>query len=48
MDPKVRSYQAANIPMKRFAEPEEMIGQTVLLLSDYASYQTGAEYFVDG
>jgi len=48
MDPKVRSYQAANIPLKRFAEPKEMIGQTVLLLSEYASYQTGGEYFVDG
>lgn len=48
MDPKVRAYQAANIPLKRFAEPEEMVGQTVLLLSDYASYMTGGEYFVDG
>jgi len=48
MDPKVRAYQAANIPLKRFAEPKEMIGQTVLLLSEYASYQTGGEYFVDG
>lgn len=48
MDPAVRAYQAANVPLKRFAEPEEMVGQTVLLLSDYASYMTGAEYFVDG
>lgn len=48
MDPKIRSYQAANIPLGRFAEPEEMVGQTVLLLSDYASYMTGGEYFVDG
>jgi NAD(P)-dependent dehydrogenase (short-subunit alcohol dehydrogenase family) len=39
---------AANVPLKRFAEPEEMAGQTVLLLSDYASYQTGTEYVVDG
>ena len=48
MDPKIRAYQAANIPLRRFAEPEEMVGQTVLLLSDYASYMTGGEYFVDG
>lgn len=48
MDPKIRSYQAANVPLGRFAEPEEMVGQTVLLLSDYASYMTGGEYFVDG
>jgi len=34
--------------LKRFAEPHEMAGQTVLLLSDYSSYMTGGEYFVDG
>jgi sorbose reductase len=48
MDKKMRDNQAASIPLKRFAEPEEMAGQTVLLLSDYASYMTGGEYFVDG
>jgi len=48
MDPKMREYQAASIPLKRFAEPGEMVGQTVLLLSEYASYMTGGEYFVDG
>ncbi|KIJ43893.1 hypothetical protein M422DRAFT_67810 [Sphaerobolus stellatus SS14] len=48
MDPALRAYQAANIPLKRFAQPEEMAGQTVLLLSDYATYMTGGEYFVDG
>ncbi len=48
MDPKMREFQAAGIPLKRFAEPGEMVGQTVLLLSEYASYMTGGEYFVDG
>lgn len=48
MDIKIRNYQAANVPLKRFAQPHEMVGQTVLLLSDYASYMTGGEYFVDG
>jgi hypothetical protein len=48
MDPDVRAFQAAGVPLKRFAEPQEMAGQAVLLLSDYASYMTGAEYFVDG
>lgn len=48
MDAAIRSYQSANIPLKRFAEPQEMVGQTILLLSDHASYMTGAEYFVDG
>lgn len=48
MDASIRAYQAANVPLKRFAQPNEMVGQTVLLLSDYASYMTGGEYFVDG
>jgi len=48
MDKKVRDHQASNVPMGRFAEPEEMAGQTILLLSDYATYMTGGEYFVDG
>jgi len=48
MDEKIKKHQANNVPMKRFAKPEEMTGQTVLLLSDYASYMTGGEYVVDG
>ncbi|TFK52834.1 NADP-dependent mannitol dehydrogenase [Heliocybe sulcata] len=48
MDEKVKKYQAENVPLKRFAKPEEMSGQAVLLLSDYASYMTGGEYVVDG
>ncbi|KAF8634994.1 hypothetical protein AX15_000609 [Amanita polypyramis BW_CC] len=48
MDPKIRDYQAKSLPLKRFAEPEEMTGQAMLLLSDASSYMTGGEYFVDG
>ncbi|KAF9461805.1 NADP-dependent mannitol dehydrogenase [Collybia nuda] len=48
MDKKVRDYQAKAIPLQRFAEPHEMTGQALLLLSDHASYMTGGEYFVDG
>ncbi|KAI0062529.1 NADP-dependent mannitol dehydrogenase [Artomyces pyxidatus] len=48
MDEKVRAFQAKSVPLGRFAEPEEMTGQAVLLLSDHASYMTGGEYFVDG
>ena len=48
MDKKVRDYQASNVPLGRFAEPHEMTGQAILLLSDAASYMTGGEYFVDG
>jgi len=48
MDKKVLEYQSAALPLKRFAEPHEITGQALLLLSDHASYMTGGEYFVDG
>ncbi|PFH46256.1 hypothetical protein AMATHDRAFT_77751 [Amanita thiersii Skay4041] len=48
MDKKILDYQARSLPLGRFAEPEEMTGQAILLLSDHASYMTGGEYFVDG
>ncbi|KAI7951167.1 hypothetical protein MJO28_006851 [Puccinia striiformis f. sp. tritici] len=48
MDASLRDFQADGIPLKCFAEPEEMAGQAILLLSAKASYMTGGEYFVDG
>ncbi|KAH7929033.1 NAD(P)-binding protein [Leucogyrophana mollusca] len=48
MDKHIRDHQARNVPLGRFAEPHEMTGQAVLLLSDHGSYMTGGEYFVDG
>lgn len=35
-------------PMKRFGEPQELIGATLLLASDAGSFITGAEIVVDG
>jgi len=35
-------------PMKRFAQPEEIVGAAVFLASDEASYITGQTIFVDG
>ncbi|EFI27564.1 NADP-dependent mannitol dehydrogenase [Coprinopsis cinerea okayama7 len=48
MDKNIRDFQASQVPMGRFAEPHEMTGLALLLLSEHASYMTGAEYFVDG
>lgn len=48
MDKGILNYQAKNILLGRFAKPEEMTGQAILLLSDHASYMTGGEYFIDG
>lgn len=47
------AQRTANImsqtPMARFGEPDELIGATILLLSDKAgSFITGAAYYVDG
>jgi len=44
----IREHQAKNLLLGRFAEPHEMSGQALLLLSEHASYMTGGEYFVDG
>ena len=48
MEQSVRDHQAGGVPLGRFAQPHEMAPQTLLLLSEYASYMTGQEYFVDG
>jgi len=41
------AYATKN-PMNRWARPDEMAGPTVFLLSDAASYVTGATLLVDG
>ncbi len=35
-------------PMKRFGEPQELVGATILLASDAGSFITGTELVVDG
>lgn len=38
----------AEVPMGRYGQPEEMVGAALWLVSDYASYVTGAVIPVDG
>lgn len=47
-DPKYQGPLLSNIPMKRPAMPEEMVGMTLFLLSDASSYITGHVMTVDG
>lgn len=39
---------AASVPMARVAEPDEIAGPAVFLLSPAASYVTGVDLLVDG
>ena len=39
---------AAKSPMRRWAQPSEMVGPTLFLLSDAASYVTGTIIYADG
>jgi NAD(P)-dependent dehydrogenase (short-subunit alcohol dehydrogenase family) len=43
-----REALAATVPMKRLGKPEEIASMVAYLLSDEASFITGAEFAVDG
>jgi len=43
-----REALAATVPMKRLGRPEEIASMVLYLLSDEASFITGAEFAVDG
>lgn len=44
----MREANLADIPMKRFAQPEEITGVCVFLASDVARFMTGQAIAVDG
>ncbi|MFO0911108.1 MAG: SDR family oxidoreductase [Isosphaeraceae bacterium] len=49
LDPQRVEKIMSQTPMARFGDPEELIGATLLLLSQRAgSFITGASYYVDG
>ena len=47
-NPKILEQAMGHVPMKRVAQPEEMAGTVLYLVSDAASYTTGTAINVDG
>jgi NAD(P)-dependent dehydrogenase (short-subunit alcohol dehydrogenase family) len=47
-DPELHADRTSQIPLGRFAEPEEIAESILFLASDEASYITGAELVIDG
>lgn len=45
---KIREYALAQIPMHRYAQPEEIAGAVLYLVSDAASFTTGTSIICDG
>lgn len=46
--PNVQQYLDATMAIKRFAQPEEMVGAVLFMVSDQASFYTGQCTIVDG
>ena len=47
-DPHVRRFLHAEVPMRRWAAPEELTGAALLLTDPQSTYITGAVLPVDG
>lgn len=48
LDPAVRAHHERVVPMKRLAEPSEVMGLALFLASPASSYVTGAQIVIDG
>jgi glucose 1-dehydrogenase len=46
--PKIEKALMGEIPLGRWAKPDEIAGLAVFLASEEAAYVTGATYFIDG
>jgi glucose 1-dehydrogenase len=46
--PEMEKALMAEIPLNRWAKPEEIAGLAVYLASDEAGYVTGSTHFIDG
>lgn len=46
--PEIRDVQVGKTPLARHAQPEEMVGAAVYLMSDASSFTTGSILTVDG
>lgn len=47
-DPKMQDYMNNNLALKRMAQPDEMVGAVLYMVSDEGSYFTGQGMVVDG
>jgi NAD(P)-dependent dehydrogenase (short-subunit alcohol dehydrogenase family) len=47
-DPEMRSFFLANLPIGRFAQPEEVAAMVLFLCSDFASFAVGQTFVIDG